>query len=475
MTLKLSRIRVSIGFVLLLALLAPLCRADFKSDVNAILANNTLKKAAIGIEIARLTPTEAVTVFKLNEQSPRLPASNLKILTTSAALDRLGPDFKFRTVLASKDADLYLIGDGDPTFGDAKLLKPLGWDVNTVFKSWAQELKKRGSTTVRNVIVDDSIFDTRFVHPNWPSEQQHFDYVAQVGGVNLNTNCLDIYVRATSPGNAVEYIIDPPTKYVRVKNSCVTGSKNSVYLSRVLGGNEIVLRGEVKSTLAEPVAVTIHDPPMFAATVLAETLAANGITVTGKVSRDRKSRDAQPQEIAALETPLASVLARANKDSVNMYAESLCKRLGYAASKEPGSWTNGSAAVAAFLKQAGADEKQFHLDDGCGLSRENGVSADVVIKVLEYNFRGKNFETFKNSLAIGGTDGTLKNRFEGSLKGRVFGKSGFINAVSCLSGYLKTTDDHWYAFSFLMNDVTREANPKLVHEKILTILDREKP
>src|SRR5439155_14008365 len=113
--------------------------------------------------------------------------------------------------------------------------------------------------------------------------------------------------------------------------------------------------------------------------------------------------------------------------------------------------------------------------DGCGLSRENHVSPAVIVKVLTYNAHGKNFEAFRKSLAVSGVDGTLANRFHGALKGRVFAKSGYIGGVSALSGYLKTTDDRWYCFSILMNNVPGGAQPKEIHEKILTLIDREKP
>lgn len=135
--------------------------------------------------------------------------------------------------------------------------------------------------------------------------------------------------------------------------------------------------------------------------------------------------------LAVHETPLMQVIARANKESVNLYAESLLKRLGAAASKQSGSWENGAAAVKAFLIRIGADEKQFRIDDGCGLSRDDAISADVMMQILQHNFYGKNRDVFIDSLAAPGQEGTLEKRFEGSpLRGRVFAKSGFINNVS---------------------------------------------
>src|SRR5439155_1042866 len=137
--------------------------------------------------------------------------------------------------------------------------------------------------------------------------------------------------------------------------------------------------------------------------------------------------------IAALDTKISTVLDRANKESMNLYAECMCKRLGHEISGESGSWANGTAAVGAFLTRIGVPEAHFHLDDGCGLSRENNVTADAIVKILAYNFRGPNREVFLNSLAVPGEEGTFKKRFAGSLRGRVFGKSGYVNNVSAVS------------------------------------------
>src|SRR5205814_2378672 len=118
-------------------------------------------------------------------------------------------------------------GDGDPTFGDAELLTRVGWDVNTVFKNWASALKDLKLPPVRNIVIDDSIFEENFLHPRWPVDQVQKRYVAEVAGMNLNANCLDVFVRTTSPGEIVNYIANPDTRYVTLQNTCVTGTENA--------------------------------------------------------------------------------------------------------------------------------------------------------------------------------------------------------------------------------------------------------
>ena len=464
----------------LLLLPGTAARADLTSDVNALLGVPSLRRAVVGVEIVRLgrKPADDVALFRKDATAALIPASNLKLLTTAAALDKLGPSFKFRTSLLAGDGDLALVGSGDPSFGDAEFLKPVGWDVTTVFESWAHQLAKRGISSVRDVIVDDAIFDEVFVHPNWPEDQIHRHYVAGVGGFNLNANLLHFAVQPTSPGQIAAYVTNPPdTQYVAVRNTCETGNQNAIWLSRQNGTNQIVLKGETPSRAQVPVAVTIHDPPMYAATVFSEVLRRKGITVTGSVRRDRTlsatRRSGGPDRwrvLAIHETPIATVLSRANKDSVNLYAESLCKRLGYETTGHPGSWATGTAALAGYLKSLGVAETEFRLDDGCGLSKQNAISAEALTKVLAHEFHSPNAETFRASLAVSNVDGTMKDRFRGlNLKGRVFAKSGYVNGVRTLSGYLRARDEQWYAFSILMNRVSPDV--KDIQDKMVKAID----
>ena len=466
-------------------------RADVPSDVKAVLMDKLLGRAEVGIELVRLgaSPQTSTVIFKHESQLPLIPASNLKVITTSAALDALGPDFRFRTLLVKHGNDVVLIGDGDPTFGDSELLKKVGWDSTTVFRNWAEVLRKEGITRVENVLVDDSIFEENGVHAHWPADQMQLRYCAEVGGVNLNANCVDLFLTTTGAGNCCAYRTVPSTDYLTVKNTCLSGGDNAIRLSRAPGTNSVTLAGTCPQSTGVPVSVTVHDPAMFAATVLAEALKAGGVSVTGKVARDRTVRNelialshntaasktsTEWQVMAVLETPIAQVLARANKDSVNLYAEALCKRLGAAVSGDNGSWENGTAAVGAFLKKVGVDDSEFHLDDGCGLSKQNNISANAIVQVLMYDYFGPNRQAFFDSLSAAGIDGTLEHRFAGSdLRYRVFGKSGFVEGVSSLSGYFEARDGNWYAFSILMNGIPRLSNSmiKPLQEAIVKSVD----
>jgi D-alanyl-D-alanine carboxypeptidase/D-alanyl-D-alanine-endopeptidase (penicillin-binding protein 4) len=477
------------GFLVLGALFAMAvpARAQLDVEIGQVLDDHLLARAAVGIDIVRLGQSggEGAVVYEQNSTMPLVPASNLKVITTSAALQSLGPDFKFRTLLLeNKAGDLALVGDGDPTFGDAELLKKYGWDADTVFKTWAAGLVQKQVRSFHDLIIDDSVFDEEFLHPDWPADQTQKRYVAEIAGLNLNANCIDIYVRPQGYGRLVSFWMDPQTNYVAMKNMCISGGENAVWLSREPGTNDLVLRGSARNENTVPVSVTVQDPPMYAGTVLAERLKSAGMMMTGQIRRDRTVRgaywaSAQMNDgawtlLAVHETPLASVIDRANKDSMNLYAECLCKRLGFAQSGE-GTWKNGTAAVSQFLRSLDIPSSQYTLDDGCGLSKNNAISAHLMVTVLTHDYFSPNSATWMASLAVAGEDGTLAERFHGTdLRGRVIAKTGFVNGVSCLSGYLHAKDNNWYCFSIMFNGIPEGSNSgaKVLQERIVRAIDQ---
>jgi D-alanyl-D-alanine carboxypeptidase/D-alanyl-D-alanine-endopeptidase (penicillin-binding protein 4) len=463
-----------------LVLLSFACaRADLASDIQAVLNTPQLKNTIVGIDIIRIGKTEADSgeIYQHEAKTLLLPASNLKLTTTSAALDRFGADFNFQTSLYLHNDDLVLVGDGDPSFGDAEYLKRVGWKPTTVFENWAAQLKKLNVKSIHNVIVDDSIFDQQFFHPHWPARQADHWYEAEVAGMNMQANCVTVLIQPGASKDLVQYGLVPSTHYVTVENTCITGH-NDVQLGRKPGTNDLMLHGEAPPGAVSSFQQTIHDPPMYAGTILAETMAASGIPVKGQITRisgTQSQRQAEPKAwriVGIHETPLAVALARANKDSINLYAECLCKRLGFAASHQTGSWENGTAAVAAFLNKAGVPSSEFHLDDGSGLSKQNHITPSAITRVLVHDFFIPSHDAFVNSLAVSGVDGTLEDRFRNTdLLRRVFGKSGYVEGVSCLSGYLRTKDNQWYAFSILMNHISSHGLGKGLQEKIVRAID----
>lgn len=457
---------------------APLLAGDLAEDVRAIVTSKAAAKGQIGVQIVRLgaSPSDSPVVAAHNAATPLVPASNLKLLTTSAALQVLGGDFRYSTQLLMDGDALIVLGDGDPTLGDAELLKKHGWTTTTLFENWAELLKSHGHFRVGEVIVDDSIFDEEFFHPSWPADQAHRRYAAQVAGLNLNGNCLDFFLMPGRRGEVVSYRTDPPTAYAKVNNTCVFGPRNAVWLSRELGTNHVILKGETNAANEEPISVSLHDPSLYFGTVLIETLRKNGIEVAGQVRRERRGLNGWSHAtlLARHETPIEVVIRRANKDSVNLYAEALMKRLALGPRARPeggGSWALGRSALSAYLSALGVKAAERVIEDGSGLSRANRLSANAITRLLVADFFGPNRQMFLDSLAVGGVDGTLDNRFRDDLKGRVFAKTGYVANARCLSGFVRTKSDDWYAFAILINGPVG-AEGRRIHEQIVAAIDR---
>jgi serine-type D-Ala-D-Ala carboxypeptidase/endopeptidase (penicillin-binding protein 4) len=465
------------GLVILVSLCAGSALADLAGDIRQVLSEKVLARATTGIQVVKLgqKPEDCRIVYERNSHVLLAPASNMKVLTTSSALHTLGPQFRFRTLLVKHGNDLVIWGDGDPTLGDSELMDKIGWTQTTIYDEWVAQVKKLGITSIDRVVVDDSIFDTDFLHPRW-GKHQFLSYGAEVGGMNFGANVIDFTVQARK-GGGTSWSTRPATSYVRVVGNTCSPGPNRVAAPRQGDSNDVTLKGTVDGACEFP--VTIHDPPLYAATVFADMLAREGIAVRGGVVRDRTDRqrfaaaDAagrqQWQTVRSSETPIETVIVECNKESMNMYAEALCKRQGATGPGRNGSWASGLATTAAFLNTLGVPESEYHLDDGSGLSSENRVTANAIIRVLLQDYYSSSKDIFMKSLPIGGVDGTLRKRFDPSLHGRVLAKTGYISSACALSGYLQAKSGDWYAFTILFNNMGEPVRP--LQDRIVKAID----
>ncbi|MBI1369558.1 MAG: D-alanyl-D-alanine carboxypeptidase/D-alanyl-D-alanine-endopeptidase [Planctomycetes bacterium] len=432
-----------------------------------------LGKAQLSLLITDLDTGD--DIVEINPDAALMPASNMKLITTAAALATLGPDFNFSTQLRIAGDTLIIRGDGDPGFGDPVLLDAMGLDVEQLVNRWVEAVHRTGKTRFDAIIVDDRVFDQQFVHPDWPENQLHKWYCAQVAGIAFNDNCLDLYARPTNLGKTPEITLVPADPPIDMDNLSTTGKDNAFWASRKLGGNKIILRGTVKHALVEPINVTIHDPPIFFGELLQRRLRAAGISVKDVTRVEPNHELPDGSLLAEVQSTLPTVIGRCNRDSQNLFAESLLKRLGRQITGQPGSWANGSAAVRLFLTRVvGTEAASTVIADGSGMSRNNRVSARTFVRTLAWMNRQKTMgDIYLNSLAEPG-EGTLEKRFTSvKLTGELHAKTGYIRSVVCLSGYL-IHDGHTIAFSMLLNDYYKgTAVPKTMMEKIIGAVDEK--
>ena len=430
-----------------------------------LLADAQVKGADVGIHIMEVTARGPVEVYAYHADTPLTPASCAKILTTSTAFETYGPKATFKTQLWRIGDDLLLLGGGDPAFCDAKLSAAAGLQVTSIYDSWADTLKKAGITAYRDLVLDDRVFDYQFVHPNWPADQSLAWYQAPIGGLNFNANCLDWIPKVTAGG--VGAVLIPETSYISVVNKAKRGATNNVWMWRPTDSNRFELRGTIAASASEPESVTIVDPGLWAASILRDRLSANGVQSAGTVKRipDAGMGNVQAQMLAMAETPILSVIKRANKNSLNMMAEGLCKRLGHDATGKPGSWENGTAAVAAYMQKLGVPGDLVKMDDGSGLSSKTHIAPRALTAALAHVAAREDGALYVDTFAVPSEDGTLKNRFKGlPVANGIHAKTGHIKGASTLSGYIDVPGEGGGAgrrlvFSIMVNRYVGNVNP----------------
>jgi len=400
-------------------------------------------------------------VAERDPRTPLAPASNMKLFTTAAALDALHPDFTINTTVYARgnvdpsgtlQGDVKIVGHGDPTIGG----RFHDGHATAVQDEWATDLKRNGIKTIHgNLIFEYGYMDTEYIHPTWPANQLVNWYEAPVSAFSEQEGCVQVRVLPTRPGKPCVVQLEPPTEFLDVESSCITG-RGLPFITRVRNTNTVLVRGGVPARSGPTeVFVTVENPIQYFARVTHETFVRNGVTVQGEIIVT--PRDGRPdwRAVAQHTTPLNVVVYVINKKSQNTYAEQLLKIIG-AEVRHEGSWAAGTGAVKEWLTgKLGVPEGEFHPADGSGMSRENRASANAFIQLLRYMWKSPYREDFVSSLPYSG-DPDSKFGHKRELRRppyarQVFAKTGYIAGVVGLSGYVRGTSGKIYAFSFLFN------------------------
>jgi D-alanyl-D-alanine carboxypeptidase/D-alanyl-D-alanine-endopeptidase (penicillin-binding protein 4) len=417
----------------------------------------------------------------LDADRAQIPASNMKLVTSAAALVLLGPGWHFTTVAEGAGAlsagslagDLVLRAGGDPLY-DPKaagsvdaLLAPL------VDGLWNAGLRRVSG----DLVLDEGDFAAPTPPPGWPEEGQHWaEYCALAGGFSANRGCLTATVAPTQAGRPAQVRVEPRHHGLpqTVDVETAPGGKLLVRLDG-RGPAGVIVRGAVPARAAPWSESFAHrDPVLLFGSALAGALRERGIEVEGELRRERGAPGGAP--LAHLRTPLAAVLGPINTDSNNAVADQLFLALGHA-SGGAGTREAASRATAQALERLGVPSQGFQQTDGSGLSRHNRVSARqmtaLIAAVLE--LPGPAPALFRSSLAVGGRTGTLDERLDGpTVVGRVFAKTGFIGGVSALSGLVESAAGPRYAFSILVEypatDGLNNSCWKPMQDRICTLL-----
>ena len=452
-----------------------------RAAIDAILDDPVFADAHWGVHVVDLETGE--TLVDRNAQKNFVPASIQKLFTTAAALDGLGPDFRYTTTLfadgtvrdSTLTGHLVVRGSGDPTIGDRRFEDgyPRDGDPVALFRTWADSLKAHGIAAVTDhVIGDDDVFDDLELGNGWAWDDQLSPYAAEISGLSFNEGRVTVTATGTQAGRRADLAWEPlGTDYVYFINRTRTvgpSAGRDREIRRERGGNTFWIESEVPAGRALRQAVSVHNPTRYFVHVLRETLRAEGVAVEGDPVDIDDWRDkpdyARLRRIAThTSRPLAEIAALTNKESQNLYAEHLLKTLGALrcpterpASEACGSAAAGLRAARPLFERAGMDVATMRLRDGSGMSPYDMVAPEDVTALLRTMWTHPDpavTEAFVRSLAVGGEDGTLAGRLRsGRARGNVRAKTGTVTGAKNLSGYVTTAGGTPLAFALLTNN-----------------------
>ncbi len=418
-------------------------------------------------------------LVSINAAEGFIPASNMKLLTTGAAVVVLGPDFVFRTEIAIDGKRVIVRGSGDPALADPEILRNTEprMTVEDFLETLVVALADKLPDGCSEIILDDRIFDREYVHSTWDRNDLNKWYAPEVSGLNLHGNLLALFASPAPEGVGFppRITMQPQSAWIEITNRAktVTSGSNTYWPSRSGDSNAFTLFGNVRSTAPTPLNTPTHNNPLLFGQLLAERLMRRGVAVGQDTRPGLKPpavvRLADPDEVlpegvlaAVITTPLQEVLNRTNTDSVNLYAEALLKRIGYEVTREQGTWDNGASVLRMTLEERLGSKAAIStlVTDGSGLSHSNIVTPITLTGWIESFARDESLRApYLLSLATPGR-GTFTRKFRGvDLQNHVAGKSGVLTGVRTLSGIVISDAGREVVFSILINDVPASKGP----------------
>ena len=455
-------------FPILLLALSPLAadagqadRDALRKAVEQLLTQPPLSNARVAMQVESLD--DGQVIYSRNPDELMNPASNTKLVTAAAGLLRLGPEYRFTTdYLADKPLSrgrigiLYVKGRGDPSVTTERL------------EGLVADLWHRGIRTIGDIVLDDSFFDREEFGPGWEQETSDKAWAAGVGALSLNHNAAAIYITPADRIFARAHVeVEPDARdYFLVDNRVVTIRANGRRKlrprtiaegdhTRVVVDGRIPLRADSMVTYRR-----VGDPAFYYGQTLRMLLKKHGIKVTG-----RTRRGVAPQAavlIQGYESPeLAEIIRDMNKVSSNFIAEMIVKTLGAELKGTPGSWPKGLEVAEDLLAELGIPRGTYVLKNGSGLNDTNRFTARQLATLLQAVW--KRFPVaseFVSSLGIAARDGTMRLRMEGTdAAGRLRAKTGTLERVTALSGYVQSLGGERFVFSVLVNDWAGKSAP----------------
>jgi len=446
---------------------------ELPAELAAAWTATGLPESALSLVVE---PVDGPRVVAVNAGQPRNPASVMKLVTTFAALDSLGPAHVWRTQLlvdpgTTVSADgvlsgpLYLRASGDPFFKLEDL-----WQL-------LRELRLRGVRRIPELVVDRSVFGPVAIDPGAFDGDPSRPYNASPDAWMVGFGAVRLLFTPDPRSRHWRVTLDPPLPGVKVEGApkwsdVPCPGSPSVQTEPFLTSSGVSLRlsGTVSGGCGEFSLYRLAlSQPRHAEAAFRVLWQEMGGSLAGRI------REASVPGDAILFTthdspPLAEVVRHINKQSNNVMARLLLLTLGAAYEQGPATVVSGDQAVDGILAARGLQFPELVLDNGSGLSRDGRISADSLARLLAAAWRSPVMPEFVSSLAISGTDGTVRRRLRDSeAAGVAHLKSGSLRDVRALAGYVLAASGRRYLVVSLVND-ERAQQANGFHDKLIAWL-----
>ena len=459
---------------------------ELQAKIRLSLSRPELRRGMVGVKIVSLDTGKVI--YEENAEKYLMPASNMKSYTISTAMEKLTPNFRIATSVyagATPDAngvikgDLTIYGRGDVSMAFAFARPDLtpntvltNADYLKVLEPLANKIVQAGVKRIEgNLVGDESYFSGDALPSGWEWDDLQWYYGAEVSALPVLDNAVDLSVKPGSLNAPCAVQILPLNTIFTIVNHCVTSNssvKRDLQVVKKLDRNILEITGTMPvNDRGFNGSVAVTRPAQLFIEMLRQLLQLKGVTITGQnrvIDAKEKAQMAvastvPPVEITKLESPPFSVIAaKTMKPSQNMYTETILRILGEQVGDKTDpkltSDARGLAVVKNFLAQVGIAPDAVIQHDGCGLSRHDLITVASNIQLYNFMARSPNSQAWRDSLTIGGVDGTLQRRFVGTAAANnARGKTGTIDQFSALTGYVTTAAGEQLIFSVIVNGV----------------------
>jgi serine-type D-Ala-D-Ala carboxypeptidase/endopeptidase (penicillin-binding protein 4) len=454
----------------ILFLLIPLLLSSQEVYFNTFMTDSSMENGSVTLYIT--DPESHESIFDSNSGKSLVPASVLKLITTAAAIELLGPDYTFKTAIGytgvlnkrsgKLNGDIVIKGGGDPSLGSKNFEDYYAGFID----NWISEIKKIGIRKVNGrVITDDSYYDYQPVPAKWLWEDAGNYYGAGAYGLSVFDNTYEIHFK-TSSDSSTSFLtgISPEECRSEFSNWLIAaGTADKGYVFAAPYSTNGWLAGTIPANVDDFILkASIADPPLIMAKIIDHKLKASGIDISRSPTTTRLLQSLIKSEFLpiteTISPRLEKIIEVLNHNSVNLYAEHLVKEMGKVF-KMKGSTESGVAVIYEFLASAGVRTDGMFLEDGSGVSPLDAVNARGITDLLVFmKNKGKFYNEFYSSLPDAGKEGTLKNYFRDPLfDSRMKAKSGSMTRVRSYAGYLKTLSDKELVFCIIVNNYSGSA------------------